>query len=124
MREIKFEAWDKIGKVMLTWEDVKQWTLSDFEREDFILRQYTGLKDKNGREIYEGDIVQSEGSYPLEVFWKGIGWCFRWNDNGNLEEELISDDDGDVSFDENLTFGYLETIGNIYENPEILEEKR
>jgi len=73
MREIKFRAWDNKGKVILDWLCIRQ---SAFNRGDtqlmydvftapsfvddcgFMLMQYTGLKDKNGKEIYEGDIVR------------------------------------------------------------------
>lgn len=126
MREIKFRAWDKERKEMrqiqlmdwsawwvstgTTWERGN--TLEFGERNSFknektdrhILMQFTGLKDKNGREIYEGDISKYtfhgemkvdaiEFSAPLFTYRNSMRW--------SLNED--------------------EVIGNIYENPELLE---
>lgn len=72
---------------------------------DAIIMQYTGLKDKNGKEIYEGDIVDTENGI-YEVLWYGEGACFRFHILGSLESPLNYDD--------------IKVIGNIYENPELL----
>jgi uncharacterized phage protein (TIGR01671 family) len=129
-REIKFRAWDKIDKIM---REVTCYNLYDeYVRldednsgnsitrkiDDVILMQYTGLKDKNGKEIYEGDIVRSGkefntytglnskiyGGKIYEV--KNNGWKFYLSP-GSIYEVDRSD---------------LEIIGNIHENPEILKE--
>ena len=78
----------------------------------YELMQYTGLKDKNGKEIYEGDIVQGRiKDEGIDV--KGIvvycecGYYFIKDKDDEVEICIISD---------------LEVIGNIYENPELLEE--
>lgn len=71
------------------------------------LMQYTGVKDKNGKEVYEGDIVQLFGGNKYIIRWNNQIACF----------DIVND------------FGYLvfclnndfEVIGNIYENPELLE---
>lgn len=115
MREIKFRAWDKTNKKMLypDEQNAKEWrksvilpdrggSLSNgvlWESDRYPLMQFTGLKDKNGKEIYEGDIVNEIGmNKKLEVkFTPKEGWYpFSSHDN-------------------------WEVIGNIYENPELLE---
>jgi hypothetical protein len=127
MREIKFRAWLKEDKKM---ENVKTMDFTDktircLKKNEFInayllkrvsfddveLMQYTGVKDKNGKEIYEGDIVvlnniendnmcivrYEHSSYRLE------GWSLR-EDLSNVEDR------------------FLEVVGNIYENKNLLEE--
>lgn len=85
---------------------------------DLHLMQSTGLKDKNGKEIFEGDIVQFEDCYEVSDFLyinTGIiEWCqggfHVTNRDSVLMEDLLDGDSLDVTI-----------IGNIYENPELLE---
>lgn len=117
MREIKFRAWDKPGKHMyFSFPIVShgEWNifyLSDlvdkFESGNYILMQYTGLRDRHGKEIYEGDIVRSSAEIVL-VEWRGEMWT---------EEGFIT------GFSELFEgANCYEIIGNVYENPELLKE--
>lgn len=134
-REIKFRAWDKAcnswveppwklylnGGVSLE----GMWATSEVE-----LMQYTGLKDKNGIEIYEGDILEySKGdSRPLNkgyvMFYAGD---FRIRMPGNDSRGIGNFDlfwwlvDGDDSGGWTESVSKAEIIGNIHENPELIE---
>lgn len=134
MREIKYRAWDKKSKKMrqvveivfntgfylepndntvkLIWvkgyDVIEQKDIMMKREKDFELMQYTGLKDKNGKEIYEGDIVKT---------FKGEICIVEYNYNGfGLKVIDKSKPYGWVDFIEYQ----LEVIGNIYDNPELL----
>ena len=129
MRDIKFRCWDTENKQMLKvqeldFEDtfyggrlsIRADMYNDyFDIEDMILMQYTGLKDKKQKEIYEGDIlVYIEDGSIGKVTWnkEEAGFYFSMLlEDGGYEEEMLSD-----------YINNLEVIGNIYDNPELLEE--
>ena len=116
MREIKFRGWDVGFKEMESWEslltsDVLPEVLQGLSP-NLKLMQYTGLEDKNGVEIYEGDIVETV--YNGEVFAGVVVY--------DLSEVDFKVTDGKEKYGRN--FQYLtgndenEVLGNIYENPE------
>jgi uncharacterized phage protein (TIGR01671 family) len=79
-----------------------------FNEDDLLVEQCTGLKDKNGRLIYEGDIVRTHLKRIGKVFWNEMCWCYRTLDNVGCTYIMETYD--------------VEVIGNIHENPELLEE--
>ena len=111
MREIKFKAWDKKEKRFLTQKEMTEiggfyYTYGvDPDPEEYVLMQFTGLKDKNGKEIYEGDILQDKFGN------KDIVRYSSFHDAGIDVQGLGCG----VSFDKG------EVIGNIYENPELIK---
>ena len=132
MREIKFRAWHKDDKRYIEFyklgflEDGSLWYLQEIDenendinprffehKDDWDLMEYTGVKGKNGVEIYDGSIVRftvdeyNTREYVEEVVYSdGAFWCGNWL----LFDAKMNDDD-------------LEVLGNIYENPELLERE-
>ena len=125
MREIKFRAFD--GKRMLFMGlggfcdfelcggELFEWDSTGFEihEKDYPLMQYTGLKDKNGVEIYEGDIVS-----PVTINNSIGAAVIKYNLAGFIAQhqfgEILDCDAGYMGFD-------IEVIGNIHQNPELIE---
>lgn len=117
MREIKFRIFNKHTKQMIydTGMAMRDMFENGFVTEDEhrYLMQYTGFKDKNGREIYEGDIIMQLSERTYDDFTGVVKFI-----DGSY---VIESADGKTSvylFDE-VAFNVL--IGNIYENPELLE---
>ena len=130
MREIKFRAWDLKTKKMHTAENINfcgrktvtvQYNpVKKICLDSAILMQYTGVKDKNGVEIYDGDIIH----FPYDWFGdSGKDFIVRWNESccafvrepisgsrmwGHASREILS---------------MCEVVGNIYENPELVSNE-
>jgi len=122
MREIKFRAWGHLAD-----DDYQMFdsfhlfsgygafmpTVGNNQEPicDHTLMQYTGLKDKNGVDIYEGDIVSYRGYAPTLVVFSERALGFRTNRPPETGMVLMSQGDNQY-----------EIIGNIHENPELLED--
>jgi uncharacterized phage protein (TIGR01671 family) len=127
MRKLKFRAWDKkekkwicvgfhiIGEVTV-FDMLGNRKLEDFN--DIEITQFTGLLDKHGKEIYEGDIVEGFGGEKYKVVWEDNWSRFVFE---NFDEEDYSYDPAD---NENCSQHYLEVIGNIYENSDLLSDDK
>lgn len=132
MREIKFRAWQNGHKRMrevhsISWKDgvityvgitqqntapaAQTYGTKDYPLSYLNVMQYTGLKDKNGVEIYEGDVVKARGFEPdtYEVVFDRGGFCLKRGDDGYYPDiKYVEDEHGEV-------------IGNIYQNPELIK---
>lgn len=130
MREIKFRVWDKKTKNMIEAGSLFNLVIYSGDIDcgfhldneegtiiegDYELMQFTGLKDKNGREIYEGDLFQEppgdfEPRQVLEAFWDEDlnGFAMRSTDEDHLYQTPLSE--------------RYEVIGNIWKNPGLLKE--
>lgn len=126
-REIKFRVWSKEDRKYRTdcnltglFNSVTGTpaTIYSDEGDRFDIEQYTGFKDKNGKKIYEGDLLQwdlFDGRKPaciMKVRWNQDEGCFEIHFiRGNFGDSMLNQDD--------CSKGY-EVIGNIHENPELL----
>ena len=110
-REIKFRVWDTQDKCQF----LKRIKTSD----RFVYRQYTGLKDKNGKEIYEGDVLRIYGSIakddPAYGHYEPTGVVAYHEERAGF---IFQDGYNEMLYQKMLT---VEIIGNIYENPELLK---
>ena len=146
MREIKFRAWDKAEKKMITHPSL--WTMDlegglfygntkmtkndDVLNYPIILMQYTGLKDKNGKEIWEGDIAYLTDVTPnpkktlvtikFEKDLVGFGvFMFRApSDMSWLQYRKVDVSTGSIDIEHTYST-FVEVIGNIYENSDLLK---
>lgn len=118
MREIKFKAWNVATKTMIDLKKITPLALNvDTDglfipfSDGLILMQYTGLHDKNGKEIWEQDICKDYMGYLHRVVWdeKYLSYMFERADG-----KLLS------GVGQNAEGFQVEIIGNIYENPDLL----
>lgn len=137
MQEIKFKVWDKKHKKMslvdaIDFEHDEIYGKNGRERytpkpfKDIELMQYTGLKDKNGVEIYEGDILLSTASENEEDYKK---WRVSYFDGGYIanykhipmDKRKRSINEIELLCNDNIAFYGFEILGNIFENPGLME---
>jgi len=133
-REIKFRGWDTILKSMVEvftihWnsdnEIIGGYFLNkygeentfDTELQKLELMQFTGLKDRNGKEIYEGDICRFGSGRIKEIEYKGGGFGFQPDKEWRTEFVSFS---GHNEF--KILMEHIEVIGNIYETPKLLND--
>ena len=141
MREIKFRAWDKKEKRMYDQQDKYtcglvilldglteyggcldyssepefdsfQWYNKEIVEKRYVLMQFTGLKDKNGTEIYEGDITERSTGYRQEIKLIQIRQCYSTPPTNRTfwAYDIIEGED--------------KVIGNIHQNPELMEQEK
>ena len=131
-RIIKFRVWDKTEKKFWNTDDgLYFWLHSKSAKElggvsisffigrfeQFVVQQFTGLKDKNGKEIYEGDIIRNNYKSEYipkiaEVVWHRNGFIANICDSAMFS----------LSFTQQMIDGDLEIVGNILKNPELLNK--
>ena len=123
VREIKFRAWCISEKEMIYPKNRKErdfiaWNIFIQPDDNYVGLQFTGLKDKNGKEIFEGDILQS---YPTQDVRFIVG--FGVNGDNNSWGFTLESIGRKTVYSFETSVEKMEVIGNIYENPELLEEK-
>ena len=103
---LKFRCWDDYNREMLDLQeqDTNPYNISDFAQHNIM--QCTGLKDKNGKLIYEGDVVKDDHDAWHYVRWVYDSWQLFPCTQNNYTIGIVDDE--------------IEVIGNIYENPELI----
>ncbi|BAR81199.1 uncharacterized protein KNN_00322 [Bacillus thuringiensis serovar tolworthi] len=121
----QFRVWNVMGKKMLGWGeifDLPAWEIfpGTPEQRAFNVMQYTGLKDKNGKEIYEGDVLDlslgDDSVLRCEVIYEAPSFCRKWYNANTIH--LRQREIEPMAWNTHIVY---EVIGNIYENPELLE---
>ncbi|WP_144519849.1 YopX family protein [Bacillus thuringiensis] len=116
MREIKFRAWDVGSKQIYNWESIKLHVSERIDHDKVVVMQYTGLTEKNGKEMYKGDriyISNGEREHLAEVTFDDGCFCVT----GYLGDRRI------YPLKDFLWRGYdIEVIENKFENPQLMEQ--
>ena len=126
MREIRFRAWHKENKTMVYFDNAKV-VKDQYQAHHLVklmaghygdvLMQYTGLQDKNGKDIYESDLLRNESGRICVVNWHEFaGW--------DCEPVVIVRNDDSHGFKLNCWDRWIEKIGDIHQNPELLTKVR
>jgi len=139
-RQVKFRIWDENKKVMapVRMESIRrseeldysftdgeidhgdylslESNTRDFEPDNIVLMQFTGLLDRNSKEIYEGDILRDEKEQLGVVFWYGASFRIEW--------QMRSYDGSRPVMEIDNCFSYSIVIGNYFENPELLKDTK
>lgn len=119
-REIKLRAWDNsLKKIRTSGISINKGVISS-EDKDIILMQFTGLKDKNGKEIYEGDILKVYSNYMEKPEIYLVKW-FGDKDYPAFDlENWESESNGLSELSQSGEYDY-EVIGNIFENTDLIK---
>ena len=131
----KFRIWDLEQKKFFSLADFRKFDVEfnfdpttnevvcEYDKKRYVVIQSTGLKDKNGKLIYEGDIVRESfgetGTYRVEYFPYSAEWQFANLDDEKPNWEMFSMQFEGMSENQGISTD-LEIIGNIYENPELI----
>lgn len=136
---IKFRAWDNECKVIRDYDELKGLTLDALDASDFELEQFTGLKEVNGKDIYEGDIVQYSHQFYEDISTRSIcretgyiGTVVKNNGAFGILINRMSYTDAHGNYYHANDFvpfcefddpeADMALKGNVHENPELLEE--
>ena len=111
-RQIKFRVWDDISNKMHSNMAIRNNLLSDFDLDHYSLMQYTGLKDKDGKEIYEGDLISNGSGRVCKIVWH--------NHAAQWDYTPINLGGDSLFFNSRELTKCCNVIGNIYENPYLL----
>ena len=120
-REIKFRAWDKHHNSMEYINDLywfEENGIHDFNDDNYIFMQNTGLKDKNGKEIYDSDIVKVTWGSGKIVFYE-VKYCGSLGYHYLRDTKNKEDDDIICIYD----YSQMDVIGNVFDNLELLKNK-